>query len=95
VKTDAIAPWEMEKARNSVKRGVVGGMTSSLNRAIQLTEDTLFYNDPNRINTEVERVNKVTAADVKRVAAKYLTQTNRSVVITNPKAASSVTKGGR
>jgi zinc protease len=95
VKTDAIAPWEMEKARNSVKRGVVGGMTSSLNRAVQLTEDALFYNDPNRINTEVERVNKVTTADVQRVAAKYLTQANRSVVITNPKAASGSTNGGR
>jgi len=95
VKSDAIAPWEMEKARNSVKRGVVGGMTSSLNRAVQLSQDALFYNDPNRINTRVERVNKVTAADVQRVAAKYLTPTNRSVVITNPKAALSAPNGGR
>jgi predicted Zn-dependent peptidase len=28
----------------------------------------------------------VTAADVQRVAAKYLTRTNRSVAITTPKA---------
>ena len=30
---------------------------------------------------------KVTAADVQRVARQYLTQANRTVVITNPKAA--------
>ena len=47
----------------------------------------LFYNDPNRINTSTERVQKITAADVQRVAAKYLTKENRSVIITTPKPA--------
>jgi zinc protease len=93
VKAGPIADWEMEKARNSARRNAASGLTSTLNKAIMLGEDALFYNDPNRINTIAERVQKVTAADVQRVAAKYLTPENRSVIVTTPKAAAP--KGGQ
>ena len=52
VKTAPIEDWEMEKARTGARRSFVGGLGSSLNRAIQLSEDALFYNDPDRINTQ-------------------------------------------
>ena len=68
-------------------------MTSTLQRAIQLGEYALFYNDPNLINTRTDKVLKVTAADVQRVAAKYLTKENRSVITTMPKPAAP--KGGQ
>ena len=87
VKTTPVADWEMEKARNSVRRNAANTVLSSLQRAIELGQDALFYNDPNRINTSTERIQKVTAADVQRVAAKYLTKENRSVIITTPKPA--------
>ena len=61
---------------------------------MELGQDALFFNDPNRINTEAARVRKVTAADVQRVAVTYLTKENRSVVITLPKPAGSQ-GGGR
>jgi predicted Zn-dependent peptidase len=47
----------------------------------------LFYDDPGRINTTADRIAKVTAADVQRVAREYLVKTGRTVVITTPKAA--------
>jgi zinc protease len=87
VKSGPIAPWEMEKARNTWKRSQVNGLASSLTRAISLGRYALFWNDPNLINTYPERIGKVTAADVQRVARQYLVQTNRTVVITMPKAA--------
>jgi len=87
VKTAPIADWEIEKARTGARRSFVAGLGSSLNRAVQLSEDALFYNDPDRINTRADRIAKVTAADVQRVAKQYLVQTNRSVVLTVPKAA--------
>jgi predicted Zn-dependent peptidase len=93
VKTGAIADWEMEKAHNSARRNAANIVTSTLQRAIQLGQDALFYNDPNRINTIAERTQKVTAADVQRAAAKYLTKENRSVIITTPKPAAP--KGGQ
>jgi predicted Zn-dependent peptidase len=85
VKAGPIAAWEIEKAINSQKRSFVSGLGSSLQRAILLGQYALFQNDPNLINTYADRMSKVTAAEVQRVAAKYLVQTNRSVVVTNPK----------
>ena len=87
VKTAPIADWEMEKARTGARRSFVAGLGSSLNRAVQLSEDAQFFNDPDRINTRADRIAKVTAADVQRVAKQYLISTNRSVVLTVPKAA--------
>jgi zinc protease len=87
VKAGPIADWEIEKARSNAKRAVVAVLTSSLQRAIRLGEDALFYDDPGRINTRLDRLAKVTAADVQRVARQYLTRENRTVVLTVPKAA--------
>ncbi|HSK08783.1 MAG TPA: pitrilysin family protein [Vicinamibacterales bacterium] len=97
VKTGAIEPWEIEKARNNAKRGFVSTLTSSLSRAVMLSQLAVFYDDPNLINTRYERLSGITAADVQRVAKQYLTVENRTVVITNPKPAAAgpgAAKGG-
>ena len=52
---------------------------------MQLAEFAASYGDPALINQRVERIAKVTAADVQRVARTYLVQENRTVVITRPK----------
>jgi predicted Zn-dependent peptidase len=93
VKNGPIEDWEMEKARNNAKRGVVGGLTSSLQRAIQLAEFAASYGDANLINQRVDRLMKVTAADVQRVAKTYLVPENRTVVVTSPKAQMKSTGG--
>jgi predicted Zn-dependent peptidase len=85
VKSDPIADWELKKAQTSARRNFVGGLTSSLQRAITLTEYAIAYNDPGLINTRYLRLGKVTAADVQRVAKEYLRKENRTVVITMPK----------
>jgi zinc protease len=86
VKNGPIEDWEIEKARNNAKRGVVAGLTSSLQRAIQLAEFAASYGNASLINQRVDRLMKVTAADVQRVAKTYLVPENRTVVVTNPKA---------
>jgi predicted Zn-dependent peptidase len=85
VKGGPIEAWEIEKTRNAALRGFVGTMTSSLSRAISLSQYAVFYNDPGLINTRYQRLSSITAADVQRVAKQYLTPENRTVVITNPK----------
>jgi predicted Zn-dependent peptidase len=95
VKAGPVAAWEIEKAVNSQKRQFVSGLGSSLQRAILLGQYALFQNDPNLINTYTDRMGKVTAAEVQRVAAKYLIPANRSVVVTNPKAATTGEGGQR
>ena len=87
VKTAPIADWEIEKARNNWKRNMNGNIGSSLQRAISLGRYAQFWNDPNLINTYGDRIAAVKAADIQRVARQYLIDTNRTVVITMPKAA--------
>jgi predicted Zn-dependent peptidase len=87
VKSGPIEDWELEKARTGARRNLVGSLGSSLQRAILLSQYALFYNDPERINTRADRIAKVTAADVQRVARQYLVKTGRTVVQTMPKGA--------
>jgi predicted Zn-dependent peptidase len=46
-----------------------------------------MYNDPNRINTNADKMMAVTAADIQRVATTYLRNDNRVVMTTFPEAA--------
>ncbi len=85
LKKDGIADWELQKAKNTTRRNFINGMQSSLSRAINMSVWTVYYNDPNLINTRLDKVAAVTKADVQRVANKYLAATNRTVVVTMPK----------
>jgi len=85
VKSDSIADWELQKAKNTTRRNFYTGIQSSLNRAITIGQYTVYYNDPGLINTRTDKVDAVTREDVKRVANKYLQQSNRTVVITTLK----------
>ena len=75
MKAGPIEDWEIEKARNNARTQLVNSLGSVLDRAVTLGEDALFYNDPGRINTRADRIAKVTAADVQRVAKQYLVKT--------------------
>jgi zinc protease len=86
LKKEPIADWELEKAINSTRRGIINGLQSSLSRAIALSQYAVYYNDPGLINTRLDKLSAVTKDDVQRVANKYLRETNRTVVITMPKA---------
>ncbi|MDX6529801.1 MAG: zinc protease [Blastocatellia bacterium] len=83
---EPIAEWELQKAKNSARRGYINGLQSSMGRANSIGQYAVYYGDPNLINTRIDKVNAVTKEDVQRVASKYLVQTNRTVVITVPKA---------
>jgi predicted Zn-dependent peptidase len=86
LKTEPIADWELQKAKNTTRRGFINNLQSSLARAVQIGQYTVYYNDPNLINTRLDKVTTVTKEDVQRVANKYLLDTNRTVVVTMPKA---------
>ena len=93
LRKDGVADWEIQKAKNTTRRNFINNMQSSLSRAINLSVWTVYYNDPNLINTRLDKVSAVTKADVQRVANKYLTAANRTVVITIPKKAAPVAAG--
>jgi predicted Zn-dependent peptidase len=86
---EPIADWELEKAKNSSRRGSIQSLGSSLGTAIRLTQFAVFFNDPNLINTQFEKIAAVTKDDVQRVAGKYFKATSRTVAITMPQVKAS------
>ncbi len=86
LQSEPIADWELQKAKSGARRNYINSLQSSLGRANSLGQYTVYYGDPNLINTRIDKVNAVTKDDVQRVAKKYLVATNRTVVITVPKA---------
>jgi predicted Zn-dependent peptidase len=84
---EPIAPWELQKAKNSTRLGYLLSIRSAQTRATSLGSYTVKYGDPNLINTRVDRISAVTPADVQRVARQYLQEKNRTVLLTTPGAA--------
>jgi zinc protease len=95
LKAGPVADWEIDKARNAGRRQIVEEATQSLQRAVLLAESALVYGDPGVINTRFERLAKFNAADVQRVARQFLVPENRTVVITQPRAAAPASKGAQ
>ncbi len=90
-KKEPVADWELEKVRMQLRRQRAQSLRSTLSRAILLGQYAVYYNDPGLINTIEEKVNRITKSDLQRVAQTYLKDTNRTVVITVPKAAAAAT----
>ena len=84
VQTDGPTAEELRRAKASALTQTLSGLQTSLNRANTLAEDTVFYNDPGRINSLLPHLEAVTAEDVKRVAQKYLVDKHRLIVLGKP-----------
>jgi zinc protease len=89
IKKDGVTAQEMEKVRTQFLRQAIQARSSDLRLANLIGTDTIFYNDPNLINTQYEKLSAVTAEQVKQVAQKYLVPAHRSVMITMPGASRS------
>ena len=75
---------ELKRVRTSARRSAVAVRESALSRAVQLSNDAVMYDDPNRINTTADKMVAVTAADVQRFAKAYLRIDNEVVMQTMP-----------
>jgi predicted Zn-dependent peptidase len=84
VKKDGVTPAELAKVRTQVLRGQIQSRASALGLANQIGTLTVYYNDPNLINTLYDKISAVTADQVKQAAQKYLVPAHRAVVITMP-----------
>jgi len=84
LKKDGVTAKEIEKARVNHLRGQIQSRAGSLQLANRIASNVIYFNDPNLVNTVVDKYNAVTADHVKAAANKYLNPTNRSVVITMP-----------
>src|SRR5207247_329541 len=68
---------EMEKLRNNLFNSAVPSRQSSLYRAQQLAEFTLYDNEPELFNTDLDNYLRITAAQIRDSVANYLDTDNR------------------
>jgi zinc protease len=81
-----VSAAELEKAKNQLVTGRLHEMETNNGRASALGEAAVLLGDPNRVNNDLARLAKVTAADVQRVMKKYLTDQNRLVLYYLPES---------
>jgi len=85
IKKDSISEPELEKGKEIQRRLFIAAKSNSLATAVTLGMYAVDFGDPHLINTRFSRFAAVTTEDVRRVANKYLVQSNRTVVVTTPK----------
>jgi zinc protease len=74
LKTEGPTADEIQKAVAGEELGFVRGLESNLGKAMNLSAGAAFHGDPGYYKTAFQKSTSVTAADVKRVANKYLTK---------------------
>ena len=84
VVTDGVTEEELTKAKNSFRAGKIMERETALNVAESVHYAETFLGDPAKVNTDLARYGAVTVADIKRVAAKYLTPANSLVLMIVP-----------
>jgi zinc protease len=72
VAKQGVSAAELEKALNQQLMGTVSTLATNAGRAGAIAVGALFYNDPKRVLTDLERYRAVKAKDIQRVAAEYL-----------------------
>ena len=70
--TEGPTEEEVQKAKSGRELSLLRGLESNLGKSNQLISGSVFFNDAGRFRTDYQKTMAVTAADVKRVANKYL-----------------------
>jgi zinc protease len=84
LQTEPITNYELQKAKNQLESEFIFGMQTNESRASMVGSFEINTGDYMNIYKEAEGYRSVTAADVMRVAKKYLNSRNRTVVILVP-----------
>jgi zinc protease len=87
VQATGVTAAEIDKVRMQLRRQRAQQLYSTRSRANSLGHFTVYYSDPRLINSVWDQYDRITQADLQKVAQKYFTENNRSVVTTVPKAA--------
>lgn len=78
---------ELDKAKNQLVTNELRQRETSNGKALALGSSAVLLGDANRVNTDLTKLQAVTAADVQRVMKKYFTASNRLVIYYLPEAA--------
>ena len=95
VATQGVTEKEVADAKVRYRSNFYSQLESSFGKTHLLSALALFRDDPNQINSLLTPFEKVTAAQIKNAAAKYLVATNRTVIDRVPEAKPNPNPGNR
>ena len=94
IKNEDVAAEELQSVKTRVRAGLLRQLDSNAGLALQLASYQTLYGDWREMFREIERIDKVTAADIRRVANATFVTNNRTVAkIESTKAAPAAPKG--
>jgi predicted Zn-dependent peptidase len=96
LKTQDISDEELNMIKTRAKASLLRGLADNQGLALQLGTIVARYGDWRQLFGEVERIEKVSKADIRRVANKTFIENNRTVGIieTAKPAAAAASQGG-
>jgi zinc protease len=80
MQNEPVTKAELEKAVNQLVANQLRERETNMGKAFAIGNAVVLMGDASRVNTDVERLQAVTAADIQRVMKKYFTDTNRVVI---------------
>jgi predicted Zn-dependent peptidase len=80
---EPVSEKELQRVRVSLRRSAENRVTA-LSRAQALADAAAVFDDPNRVNTDIDAQMAVTPADIQRAAKSHLVKANSVVVVTTP-----------
>jgi len=92
---DGVTAEDLAKAKIQLLRRFIEQRRSSLRTSILIGDYTVKFNDPNLINTILDKEAAITVDQVNAVARKVLVRDQRTVVVTLPKAQEAASKGAQ
>ena len=87
LKAELVTPEELAKAKTRARASLVRQLASNSGLAAQLTFFHVVTGDWRNLFKQLDKIDKVTAEDIQRVAKEYFTTTNRTVGVTKTTAA--------
>jgi len=79
LKTEPVSPEELKKAKTRSRAGLIRQLDSNPELAAELTFYEVVTGDWRNLFVQLDRIDKVTAEDIQRVAKEYFTSKNRTV----------------
>jgi zinc protease len=87
LKTKPVSAAELDKAKNQLITNELHQRETSEGKAFALARAAILFGDPARADTDIDRLQAVTAADVQHAAQRYFTAANRMVLRYLPESA--------
>lgn len=82
---NGVTDQELEKTKNITETNLINGKSNVMEKAMLLARYKAYYDEPEMINSEIDKYNKVTNQDIINVAKKYFQDKSKVVLNYIPK----------